>query len=230
MTAQLKDLIEAVLRQWQGPLPRLHYVTDAGNHPQQFFKSVLKSMRHPRTGEKLDWSWAVDYFHAAERITTMAEALFGKGRAASSWAEKMRHWLKHKPAGVTRVLQSAQALRRTRGLKSGRTEFDAAAAYLSRYRRWMNYSELRRFKLAIGSGVTEAACKTLVSHRFKQSGMRWKRPTAQHVLDLRVLLKSNVWEHVRNDWLHAFNPCQIVNTAQKTSAKDGIPRKFTLQA
>jgi len=33
LSQQMTDLIEAVLRRWQGPLPRLGYVTDGGHHP-----------------------------------------------------------------------------------------------------------------------------------------------------------------------------------------------------
>ena len=86
MTRELSDLLRAVLSAWEGPLPRLHYVTDAGNHPLEFYRRVLRPMRHPRTGKRLQWTWSVDYFHAAERITKLAETIFGVGREASAWA------------------------------------------------------------------------------------------------------------------------------------------------
>ena len=108
MTEHLRRLVTDVLAGWEGPLPRLHYVTDAGHHPQEFFRSVLSGMKHPRTGKRLGWTWAVDYYHAAERITTLAEAIFGAGCEASAWAEKMRSVLKNKTAGVSRVLQSTR--------------------------------------------------------------------------------------------------------------------------
>lgn len=37
----------------------------------------------------------------------------------------------------------------------------------------------------IGSGVVEAACKTLVTQRLKQSGMRWSASVAQAILTPR---------------------------------------------
>jgi hypothetical protein len=37
----------------------------------------------------------------------------------------------------------------------------------------------------IGSGVVEAACKTMVAQRLKQSGMRWSSAGAQAVLTPR---------------------------------------------
>ena len=42
LSRQLTALIEDVLRQWNGPLPRLAYITDGGNHQTQYFRRVLK--------------------------------------------------------------------------------------------------------------------------------------------------------------------------------------------
>jgi hypothetical protein len=39
--------------------------------------------------------------------------------------------------------------------------------------------------LMIGSGVVEAACKTLVAQRLKLSGMRWSSRGAQAILTMR---------------------------------------------
>lgn len=54
----------------------------------------------------------------------------------------------------------------------------------------MNYSDHVNAKLSIGSGVTEAACKTLIKQRFCRSGMRWKDKGMKIVLSLRQLIKS----------------------------------------
>lgn len=78
----------------------------------------------------------------------------------------MRKILKNKPARASQVVQIAQALRRRRALPGGRKEFEQAMAYLKKYRRWMDYHGYRRVALPIGSGVTEAACKTIFDYRF----------------------------------------------------------------
>jgi hypothetical protein len=230
LTEQLTGLILALLTTWEGPLPRLHYVTDAGHHPQDFFRSVLHGMTHPRTGERLKWTWAVDYYHACERITKIAEALFGAGREATAWAEKMRRVLKTKSAGVTRVLQSAQALRSRRGLHGTQKDFTEAVRYLSKYRDHMNYAAYQRVRLAIGSGVTEAACKTIFGYRFKQSGMRWKEEHGQHILDLRLILKSSLWPRVRQRWLALHPVCQSTNTTRNHAARPRKPLNYVLPA
>ena len=46
----------------------------------------------------------------------------------------------------------------------------------------------------MGSGVTEAGCKTVYTQRLKLSGMRWQKAGAQTILNLRVLLLSGVWD------------------------------------
>ncbi len=56
-----------------GPLPQLAYVADSGGNESTYFETTLKRMRHPRTGKQLKWQRVVDYYHAAERIWTMAE-------------------------------------------------------------------------------------------------------------------------------------------------------------
>ncbi len=49
----------------------------------------------------------------------------------------------------------------------------------------MRYFELQKQGLMIGSGIVEAACKTLVTQRLKQSGMRWSVGGAQAILTPR---------------------------------------------
>ena len=87
MTDELTAVIQAILPAgWEGPLPRLCYVTDAGDQETAYYRDVLRPMCHPRTGQPLDWQRVVDYYHASQRITTLAEALFGQTQAAESWA------------------------------------------------------------------------------------------------------------------------------------------------
>ncbi len=112
LSQQLTDLLTAVLQLWDGPLPRLQYVTDGGHHPSEYFDKVLRTMLHPRTGQLLEWEWVLDYYHACLYITKIAEVLFGKQtQQAASWAAKMRRWLKDKKGGILRVLHSAAGAR-----------------------------------------------------------------------------------------------------------------------
>jgi hypothetical protein len=196
MSTQLTHLLQEVLQRWQGPVPRLSYVTDAGDNETTYYRQVLRQLRHPRTGERLEWFWVVDYYHASERLWVMAEALFGAGPRSRAWVRKMQKLLL-KPGGVGRVLHSAAALRsRTKPAGKRLADFKRAYRYLQERRQHLRYAEYRRRGLPIGSGVTEAACKTVYTQRLKLSGMRWKAAGAQAILRLRVILLSGVWSVV----------------------------------
>ena len=58
----------------------------------------------------------------------------------------------------------------------------------------MTYFAWREQGLPIGSGVVEAACKTLVSQRLKLSGMRWSDEGAQAILRLRGWQQSDLFD------------------------------------
>jgi len=204
LTSQLTKLITKVLEQWAEELPRLVYVTDGGNHQKQFFKKVLRKMRNPRSpGQRLKWDWVLDYFHACQYITKLAEALFGDTREGHAWAAKMRHLLKHKSNGIYRVLHSAAAIRERRQLVGLAETYDKAYGYLRRRIRHLNYQGCRKRGLPIGSGVTEACCKTMFTQRMKQSGMSWNIESGQTVVDLRAIHLSGIWEPVRKAYLQS---------------------------
>ena len=194
MTRQLTALIEGVLTAWDGPLPRLASVTDAGINETTYYRRVLRPMRHPRTGAKLAWVRVVDFYHASQRLWTMASALFGTDtRAAAAWARRMGKLLKM-PNGPFRVLHSAGQLQARRTLpKTREKEFRTAYQYIRERSRFLRYAEYARMKIPLGSGVTEAACKTVVAQRLKLSGMRWMKAGAEVILDLRVMLLSGLW-------------------------------------
>jgi hypothetical protein len=209
MSTALTRLLADVLRRWQRPLPRLCYVTDAGDSETTYYDKVLRRMKHPLTGVKLEWIRVVDYYHASERLWTMAELLFGKGQRATGWARKMQRVLL-KPGGVNRVLHSAAALRalhRPRGKVL--QDFNRAYRYLRDRMAYMRYAEYRTQGIPCGSGVTEAGCKTVYTQRLKLSGMRWKRKGAQTILNLRVLQLSGVWQAAYERVLSRCDEAQI---------------------
>jgi hypothetical protein len=84
------------------------------------------------------------------------------GQKSWAWARKMQKLLL-KPGGAGRVLHSAAALRarlKPRGKRPA--EVRRAYKYLQARRQHLRYAEYRRLGLPLGSGVTEAACKTVL--------------------------------------------------------------------
>jgi hypothetical protein len=195
LSTTLTQLLTATLKDWHGPLPRLAYITDKGSAPDEYYQRVLKKMKHPREGKPLDWEWVLDFWHVCSYIGKMADALFGaETKAGMKWFAKMRQWLRDRPQGAAHVVRSAmQYLERRKMTKAQTAEFWKAYRYLRRHRRLMDYTGYRRRGLPIGSGVTEAACKTVFTQRFKRSGMRWGHASGQVILDLRVIYLSGIW-------------------------------------
>ena len=130
-------------------------------------------------------------------MSKLAESLFGDTREGKDWARKMCKWLKHKPKAVYRVLHSAARYRSEKPLSNkAEKTYQAAYAYLNEHSTWMDYATIRARGLPIGSGVTEAACKTIFTQRFKQSGMSWGVAQGQRILNLRITRLSHVWSPV----------------------------------
>jgi len=205
LSGQLTRLLSEVLREWSGCWPRLVYVTDAGYHPTEYFENVLMLLDDPRhPGRRLTWTRVVDFYHACEYVAQMAHVLFDDVRTSHAWLKRMRHWLKHEWRAVFRILHSAAKLRSQRVLSATQEEsYLQAYNYLNTHQAWMDYREYRRQGLPIGSGVTEAACKTVFTQRFKESGMTWKLEGGQTILVLRLAELSGVWSTVYSNFLRS---------------------------
>ena len=199
MDQMLTDLLTELLERYHGLLPRLAYITDSGSNETGYFREVLRRMIHPRTGKRLEWTRVADYYHASERIWTMAEVLFGKGtQEANAWARRMLKLLK-KPSGPSRVLHSVANHFKRRQRKSQQlskrkeTIYRTAYRYIQTRTKLMRYSDFKSVHIPLGSGVTEAACKTVFTQRLKCSGMRWSHQGAKTILTLRTILLSKSW-------------------------------------
>lgn len=207
LSAQLTALLTKVLTQWHAlgrPAPRLAYITDGGSHPKEYYQQVLRRMEDPwHPGMKLAWQWVLDFWHACGYVNDLATALFGAGAKAGRWFAKWRRWLRDRHQGSTQVLRSAMwHYNNARRLgKAKQADYWKAYRYLRKHAVWMKYSQYRSQGMPIGSGVTEAACKTVFSERLKRSGMTWSYEGGQVIVDLRVLVLSKVWQAAHEAYL-----------------------------
>lgn len=217
MDRRLTELLVELLKRFAGPLPRLCYVTDSGSSEVDYYRRVLRRMKHPITGKRLRWTRVADFYHVSERVWAMAHALFRKGQEqqAAAWAERMLKNLK-RPSGASRVLHSAASLYHRRRLGKTRDEnFWKAYRYIQSRTAHLQYFDYQRNHLPIGSGVTEAACKTIYTQRLKLSGMRWSDAGARRILTLRTVLLSGVWQttfaaHLLESAAHGIRPYERV--------------------
>lgn len=137
----------------------------------------------------------VDYFHAAEHLSLLAEHLFGKSsKKAGDWYRKTSDILKNREKGVEKVIRSANYyLSKGKAGGKARAEAEKEIQYFKNNKKKMNYGFFVESGYPIGSGVIEAACKSIVKQRMCRSGQRWSNEGGQPVLDLRAIVKSNRW-------------------------------------
>ena len=131
----------------------------------------------------------VDFFHAAEQLRAAVDAAYGENDPwGRSQYEKHLHVLRHDHDGVEKVIRSLPYLR---DRHPRRKRIGQVLGYFRRNRKRMDYAGAAERGLPIGSGVVEAACKTLVTERMKRSGMRWRQAGGQAILTLRGWAQSD---------------------------------------
>ena len=131
----------------------------------------------------------IDFWHAAEHLAPAIAAVYGDGTLETRhrFAE-LRDILLEVEGGVERVIRALDYLRRKH---SKSKVLDGALRFFRRHRKRMQYATLREQGLPIGSGPVEAACKSLVAQRMKQSGMRWGHEGGQAILTTRGWCQSD---------------------------------------
>ncbi len=203
LSEELTRLVAELLEEWDGCWPRLVYITDAGYHPTEYFDNVLSQMEHPRhAGQLLEWTRIVDFYHATEYLAQLAQVLFDDPRASQAWQRRMRRCLKHEPNAIFRIQHSAAKHHSELRLTEKEEEtYRKAYQYFNNQKEHMDYQTYRRLGLPIGSGITEAACKTVFTQRFKESGMSWGIEGGGVILTLRLATMSQVWETVYSQYL-----------------------------
>lgn len=133
----------------------------------------------------------LDFYHASEYVVQVAKAIFRKKADREPWLDDRLHRLKHKQGAASRLIKEMEGFeQKPRLSKKAREDLAASLTYFRNHKHQMNYAHYQSRGWPIGSGVTEAACKTLVKQRLCASGMRWKEKGASVVLSLRCLIRS----------------------------------------
>lgn len=118
------------------------------------------------------WQQALDRSdHGIDQINTDVGRIY----------EHFTHW---NPRRLPRHLAS---LVRKHPKEGKLRELSQHATYIDGNRPRMRYASVARRGLPVGSGVTEGACKSVVTTRFKRSGQRWFEHGLSGCLSLRAL-------------------------------------------
>ena len=166
-----------------------------------------------------DGEAVLDFFHAAQHLSYATDAAYGEGSVQSKgYAHTLRHRLRE-PGGADKVIRALRYLHK----RYPRREVIARElAFFRKNKHRMDYATLEGRKLPIGSGIVEAACKTLVTQRLKRSGMRWRTKGGQAVLTLRALDLSGrfdrAWEILTATYAHDVKPANNHDYHQDSSA------------
>jgi hypothetical protein len=138
----------------------------------------------------------VDFHHAAAYLYWVAKAVAPRRpEARQAWLDESCHKLKHEIGYAKTLLAEMQSLPRAGLNESTQEELQKAQTYFTNHQEQMKYAERLAAGLPIGSGVTEAACKTIVKMRMCRGGAKWKEEGAAAVLSLRTLIYTEGrWE------------------------------------
>jgi hypothetical protein len=176
----------------------------------------------------------VDFYHACDHLKEGCDAAWGESTARSKTEfDRLRKLLKEKDDGAVRVINMLRYhYGRARGHK--RKRLKTQLTYFCNQKHRMHYAEYIRQGLPIASGVVEAACKTLVTQRMKQSGMMWGQTGGQAILTLRSLIQSDrwepAWELLRAEFRKTITACDTHETASGVALPDTVlPRHFVFQ-
>lgn len=133
----------------------------------------------------------LDFYHLAEHVHEARRATFGEeAPAGHAWCGEVLHAAKHE--GYAALWERLTAWRA--GLRGGKREAaDRLLHYVARREEMIRYPEFRARGWQIGSGPTEALCKTTTA-RLKGSGMRWDGDNAEAVMALACLEQSGQWQ------------------------------------
>jgi hypothetical protein len=133
----------------------------------------------------------VDFYHAVERLSAVAHALWGDDApAAKDWLAQGRSALHDGHVGSL-----LNALRKLAPRRNDLREcVRKAIGYFRQNRYRMRYDHFRAQGYFIGSGVIEAGRKHIVAKRFKQSGMRWSLQGFLNLLHLRLCILNGDWD------------------------------------
>lgn len=146
--------------------------------------------------EKHTTTRVLDFWHLTQYLAEVAKVMFARKAQREQWMDARCHSLKHEHGAAKAILAEIEKAAGKEGLSKSKSEtLDTTIVYMANNLDRTNYASYRKSHLPIGSGVTEAACKSVVKQRMCGSGMKWKFSGAQSVLRLRAKrLTKGAWE------------------------------------
>ncbi len=164
-------------------------------------------------GDGAPWIWTlatehfpaavqiVDLYHAKEHVWDVAHAVFGTGTTqATAWATAACSLLEQ---GHTEALVAAISALPAIAPEPGQAHSvpERAVDYFTSNAERMRYPLFRAQGMHLGSGIAEAACKTIVGTRAKRAGMRWTPEGIDALLPVRTAVLNRTYNRL---WKQAY--------------------------
>jgi hypothetical protein len=168
----------------------------------------------------------VDVSHVVEKLWDAGSSLHKEGSAEHvAWVERQKTALCCGRA--RRIVQEldrhlARIPLTGPGNKYRRKKLGEVRNYMDKRTQCMNYDELRREDLEIGSGQVEGAVKALMYRRMDHGGMRWIKERAEALLQLRCIDANGDWQAFV-DHVHHKARDQVKNTGTRVRLQQREP-------
>jgi len=134
----------------------------------------------------------LDYYHLREHVIATSHVCWGEGTAqAKQWQEGMMEVALEE--GPVRLVEELGDVRRAARSPIRRRSIEGLQNYVAERMEMLDYPRFRAKGYDIGSGPTEAFCKTLTA-RLKGPGMRWDKGNAEGMMALASVYSSGLWE------------------------------------
>jgi hypothetical protein len=133
----------------------------------------------------------IDRYHATQHLSGALDALKIPDPIKTKILDRWKELLNRRNTAIYRI--GAELEEMSRGLpQTVCRALMQHTTYLSNYDR-LRYATLRKMGIPQGSGVTEGACKSLITTRTKRSGQKWSKHGIESVLALRSIVHSDRW-------------------------------------
>jgi hypothetical protein len=133
----------------------------------------------------------LDFYHLRDNVQKARRSVFGEeSPEGKQWLDEIMHTFRHEGFDAA---WDRQVTWRSSLTGAQRTAADRLMQYEAERRSMIQYPEFRRRGWQIGSGPTEAQCKT-TTHRLKGRGRRWNPENAEAMMALACLHDSHLWD------------------------------------
>ena len=172
------DQMEHLIDSYSYPHSKLIFITDGAPWLKHWIEDAYPG------------SYSIlDYYHACEYLHAFSREHFNCRQQEEQWIQQQKELLLESSA--------EQVIRNVEQLNPSKKEARKLREYYQANLDRMDYKTYKQMGCAIiGSGAIESAHRKVIQKRMKQSGQRWSKNGAQHMLNLRVIKCNNQWDKI----------------------------------